>query len=66
MGALVRAEESDPEHYVLSIRDGVILGDALAALTASRIDVLECREERSGIEGAFLQLIGDGEDAGRR
>jgi ABC-2 type transport system ATP-binding protein len=66
MGTLVRAEESDPEHYVLSIRDHVILGDALAALTASGIEVLECREERSGIESAFLQLIGDGEDASRR
>jgi ABC-2 type transport system ATP-binding protein len=62
-GTLVLTEDSDREHYLLSIRDGVVLGDALAALTASGIDVLACREERSGIENAFLHLTGEDLDA---
>jgi ABC-2 type transport system ATP-binding protein len=66
MGTVVSVEDSDREHYLLSIRDEVILGDALASLTGSGIEVLACREERSGIENAFLQLTGDDPDAGSR
>jgi ABC-2 type transport system ATP-binding protein len=66
MGTVAPTDDSDGEHYLLSIRDEVILGDALASLTASGIEVLACREERSGIENAFLQLIRDDRDAGTR
>ena len=66
MGTVVRTEESDREHYLLSIGDDVVLGNALASVTASGIDVLACREERSGIENAFLQLTGDDPDANSR
>jgi ABC-2 type transport system ATP-binding protein len=44
------------EHFVLALEEGVILGDALAALTAAGIQVLACREERSNVEEAFLRL----------
>jgi ABC-2 type transport system ATP-binding protein len=63
MGTVVATEDSDREHYLLSIRDEIVLGEALASLTASGIEVLACREERSGIENAFLQLTGDDRDA---
>jgi ABC-2 type transport system ATP-binding protein len=66
MGTLVPTKDSDPEHYLLSIRDEVVLGDALASLIERGIDVLACREERSGIENAFLQLTGSEDDAGAR
>jgi ABC-type multidrug transport system ATPase subunit len=49
-------EEGVDRHYRLALREGVVLGDALARLTTSGIDILSCREERSEIELAFLQL----------
>jgi ABC-2 type transport system ATP-binding protein len=66
LGTLFATEDSDREHYLLSIREEVVLGDALASVTATGIDVLACREERSGIENAFLQLTTEGSDADRR
>jgi ABC-type multidrug transport system ATPase subunit len=44
-------------HLTMHLRDDVILGDALAALTAANLQVLACREERSEIEEAFLSLM---------
>jgi ABC-type multidrug transport system ATPase subunit len=43
-------------HFVVSLRDGVTLGEIVSSLTAGGIEVLSCREERSGIEEAFLSL----------
>jgi ABC-2 type transport system ATP-binding protein len=48
--------EGGSEHFVLSLTDDAVLGDAIAALTASDVHVLTCREERSEIEEAFLHL----------
>jgi hypothetical protein len=45
---------------VLELADEVVLGDALAALTAAGVQVLSCREERSEIEEAFV-LLTDGQ-----
>jgi len=59
MGAISLSGDSDPEHYLLSLQDDVSLGEALMALTQSGIEVLACREERSGIELAFLSLTGE-------
>jgi len=56
MGVVDPLSGEDREHLVLSLREGVILGDALAALTASGVQVLACRDERSGLEEAFLRL----------
>jgi hypothetical protein len=53
---LVRIGGEDSEHYLLSLADDVVLGDAVASLAAANIEVLSCREERSEIEEAFLLL----------
>jgi ABC-2 type transport system ATP-binding protein len=50
----------DPEHFSLLVARGVPLGTAMNALAAASIEVLSCREERSGIEEAFLSLTGEG------
>ena len=52
------AAADDPEDYVLHLGDDVVLGDALAALTAGGVEVLGCREEVSEIENAYLNLAG--------
>ena len=57
---LAQTGEGDSDHYVLSLAEGVILGDALGAITATGVRVLSCQEERSEIEEAFLLLVEDG------
>ena len=54
---LAHIGEERSEHYVLVLAEGVILGDALAALATAGVRVLSCREERSEIEEAFLLLV---------
>jgi ABC-2 type transport system ATP-binding protein len=49
-------EDSQGRDCLLDLADGAILGDAISALTAAGIHVLACREDRSGIETAFLNL----------
>ena len=56
--AAVEGAGAESEHYVLSLRDGVVLGDALEALIAAGFEVLACRQERSEIEDAFVALTG--------
>lgn len=46
------------DEFLVSLADGVVLGDALASLIDARLLVLACREERSEIEQAFLRLTG--------
>lgn len=50
------AEDSEDRNCLLDLEDGGVLGDAISALTARGIRVLSCREARSGIESAFLNL----------
>jgi ABC-type multidrug transport system ATPase subunit len=50
------AGTTSSEHYVLALGDDVVLGEALADLSRSGVEVLTCREERSEIEEAFLSL----------
>jgi ABC-2 type transport system ATP-binding protein len=57
-GTARRATDGATGHFVLSLSNEVVLGDALAGLTAAGIQVLSCAEERSGIEEAFLTLTG--------
>jgi ABC-2 type transport system ATP-binding protein len=57
-GTARRATDEASGHFVLSLADGVVLGDAVADLSAAGIKVLSCAEERSGIEEAFLTLTG--------
>jgi ABC-2 type transport system ATP-binding protein len=42
--------------FFLTLRDGTVLGDALASLTGAGIQVLACRAEESELESAFLRL----------
>jgi ABC-2 type transport system ATP-binding protein len=51
--------EAGSEQHVLVLAEGAVLGDAVAALSAARIQVLACRQERSEIEEAFLALTED-------
>ena len=52
-------DDGDPEDYLLHLAEEAVLGEALAALTARGVDVLGCREERSEIENAYLNLAGE-------
>jgi ABC-type multidrug transport system ATPase subunit len=52
------SDEQGGEHFLVALRDGVVLGRALASLTASGIDIMSCREERSMIVDAFMHLTG--------
>ncbi|MBI4260078.1 MAG: ABC transporter ATP-binding protein [Actinobacteria bacterium] len=55
----VEPSPTSAEHFVLSLSEEAVLGRALAAISAARVDVLACREERSEIEEAFLHLVGE-------
>lgn len=44
--------------YLLSLADGVSLGDALGGLLASGVQILNCRRERPEVEDAFLAIVG--------
>ena len=48
--------ETGSEQHILVLAEGAVLGDAVAALAAARIQVLACRQERSEVEEAFLAL----------
>jgi ABC-2 type transport system ATP-binding protein len=61
IGDVARSGESDGEHFLLALRDDVVLGHAIAALQAAGLAVLTCREERSEIEAAFLFLTTEDE-----
>ena len=52
-------DEGDETHCVVSLHETVVLSDAVGALSAAGIQVLDCREERSAIERAFLNVVGD-------
>ena len=58
---IVAAEEGDAEDFLLHLEADAVLGDVLSALTAGGVAVLGCREERSEIENAYLNLAGSGE-----
>jgi ABC-2 type transport system ATP-binding protein len=59
-GTIAPVDDGDPEDYLLHLTEEAVLGEALAALTARGVDVLGCREERSEIENAYLNLAGEG------
>jgi ABC-type multidrug transport system ATPase subunit len=60
MGKVLPAggEGEDGEHLLLVLQADAVLGDAIARLSNAGIRVVACREERSGIEEAFLRLTG--------
>jgi ABC-2 type transport system ATP-binding protein len=59
MGTIVRNDDSGGDHYLMSLRDEAVFGDALGALVAAGLKILACQEERSSIENAFLHLTAE-------
>lgn len=59
LGTIHDPRPSDPDHYLLSLADGALIGDALVSLAAAEVRVLSCTQERSEIEEAFLSLTTD-------
>ena len=55
------AADGDPEDFLLHLAEDAVLGEVLASLTAADVDVMACREERSEIENAYLNLAGSTE-----
>jgi ABC-2 type transport system ATP-binding protein len=58
--AVVEGVEGDPRHVVLWLREDHVLGDAISRLAGAGVAVLACREERSGLEAAFLAITSPG------
>ncbi len=56
MATVSLVDDSQGRNCLMDLEDGAVLGDAISALTAAGIRVLACREDRSGIETAFLNL----------
>jgi hypothetical protein len=54
-------QDSRGEHTLIALLEGVTLGQAVGALLEAKIEVLACREERSEVEEAFMQLIAERE-----
>ncbi len=54
------AGDPDGTHLVVTPADGRPLGEALGALRAAGLEILGVREERPGIEQAFLWFTGEG------
>ena len=48
----------DDRHFGVVLTPGVVLGDAFTALAARDLVLIGCREERPGIEDAFMQIAG--------
>ena len=60
LGGVALSSDADGEHFIVALREEVVLGRAVAALDAAGLSVLTCREERSEIEAAFLFLTEEG------
>jgi hypothetical protein len=58
-GTIGPAVDGDEQDFLLALEESAVLGEALAALHEARVQVLACREERSDIETAFLELTGE-------
>jgi ABC-2 type transport system ATP-binding protein len=62
MATVRPSPHGEPGHYVLTLADDAVLGEAISSLTAARVQVLSCHEERSLVEEAFMRLTsGEGE-----
>ena len=60
-GTIAALDDGEPDDFLLHLSEEAVLGQVLASLTAVGVDVLGCREERSEIENAYLNLAGAGE-----
>jgi ABC-2 type transport system ATP-binding protein len=59
LGRIAPERGGDDEHFLLYLEPGAVLGDALGAIAGARFSLLSCREQRSGIEEAFVRLTGE-------
>jgi ABC-2 type transport system ATP-binding protein len=57
---IARLDDGETDHYLLSLDDESVLGDAIAALQAGGMGVVTCHRERSEIEEAFVTLSRNG------
>jgi ABC-2 type transport system ATP-binding protein len=57
---IARLAGGEADHYLLSLDDQSVLGDAIAALQAGGVSVVTCHRERSEIEEAFVTLSRNG------
>ncbi len=56
LGEVALSGDSDGQHFLVALREDVVLGRAVAELDRGGLEVVTCREERSEIEAAFLFL----------
>ena len=54
-------ESSGGEHWLLTLNERRVLGEAIAALASAGVPVLGCHRERSEVEDAFVSLSGAGD-----
>jgi ABC-2 type transport system ATP-binding protein len=59
MGTLRAIDGEEGNHYLLSLREDVVLGEAFGALMQAGLCILACREGRSEIEEALVRLTKD-------
>jgi ABC-2 type transport system ATP-binding protein len=56
LGTITATADGGFDHHLLALRDDAVLGDALARIRDAGYELLGCRDERSGVEEAFLSL----------
>jgi ABC-2 type transport system ATP-binding protein len=56
LGSVAPLPGESSGHYLLALAGDVVVGEAITALSAAKVEVLTCREERPEIEDAFLTL----------
>jgi ABC-type multidrug transport system ATPase subunit len=59
LASLDAAGASANGHYLLTLADGAILGDALESLWAHGLRVVSCSEAQASIEEAFLSVLAE-------
>jgi ABC-type multidrug transport system ATPase subunit len=60
LGSVAPLPGESSGHYLLALAGDVVVGEAITALSAAKVEVLTCREERPEIEDAFLTLTRGG------
>jgi ABC-2 type transport system ATP-binding protein len=55
-GTIAAARGATSDDYVLVLNDGQVIGDVLGTFDRAGVRIMACREERSGLEEAFMAL----------
>jgi ABC-2 type transport system ATP-binding protein len=56
IGTIAAAHTATGDDYELVLHDGHVIGDAMQTLDGIGVRIMACREEKSGLEEAFLSL----------